>query len=617
MFELYFTLAVLVGILVLLALDITGPDAVFGGALIVLLFGGVVSPEEALAGFSNKGMITVGLLFIVSRAVENTGVFQLLADRFLGDGGATVGAGGAAGTAGAGGVRRAGAGAVLKMMAPVTTLSAFLNNIPIVTIFTPVVKRWTASQRLPVGKFLIPLSYAAIFGGVCTLIGTSTNLVVHGLMLENGLEGFRFFELARAGVPIGLFGYAYLAVVGRLLLPERYDELAKMTEQPREYFIEMLVPSGSSLIGKTVDQARLRRLQSVYLTDIEREGDHLGPVTPDRRLAAGDRLFFAGRTDGVADLVTTAGLEPVDQQTLAVDTAEIRRHLVEVVVSGNCAAVGRTIRDSNFRSLYDAAVVAVSRNGERLNARLGDVELHEGDTLVLLAKSNFARRYRFSREFLLVSTLDRIAPEAKGRGAFALAVVAVMVVLAATGRLLPTIGGNRVDMFYAAAAAAALLILGRTIRPGQAREAVRWDVLVTIGAAFGVSRALLNSGAAELVGHGLVQLMAPFGPVGALAAVFLATVLFTELITNNAAAALMFPIAFVTASSLGVEPTPFFVAIAIAASASFATPIGYQTNLIVQGPGGYRFRDFLRVGLPMDAIAAVVGVTAIALWYMV
>lgn len=599
----YLTLIVLVAILLLLIFDVAGADMVFGAALIVLLFGGVISPGEALSGFSNKGMITVGLLFIVSQAVENTGVFQGVADRFL------------AGRRDGKGRKRSVPFLMAKMMAPVTLLSAFLNNTPIVTIFTPVVKRWTSSEKLAASKFLIPLSYAAIFGGVCTLIGTSTNLVVHGLMLQNGLEGFSFFELAKVGVPIALAGYAYLALAGHRILPERYDALARLDEEPKEYFIEMVVPADSPLIGKTVEEARLRNLQGVYLTDIERGDLHLGPVTPDRRLAPGDRLFFAGRTDGVADVISRAGLEPVDQKTLEHDSKEIRQFLVEAVVSANSPAIGRTVKEFNFRQVYDAAVVAVSRNGERVNSRLGDVEIHPGDTMVLLTKPDFARRYRFSRDFYLVSDLDRINPRAQGKGAFALLTVVGMILLAALGDLLPPIGGNRIDMFYAAGAAAMILVIGRTISAGQARDSIRWDVLITIGAAFGVSQALINSGAARMIGQGIVDLMSPFGIVGALAAVYLATSIFTEIITNNAAAALMFPIALSTAERAGSAGLHFFVAVAMGASASFATPIGYQTNLIVQGAGGYRFRDFLYVGVPMNVLALVVGTASIALWY--
>lgn len=599
----YLTIAVLAAILILLVLDVTGPDMIFGAALIVLLFGGIISPEEALSGFSNRGMVTVGLLFIVSRAVENTGVFQTIAEWFLADGKNETQAS-----------PRLPA-LMVRMMAPVTILSAFLNNTPIVTIFTPTIRQWTTERRLAASKFLIPLSYASIFGGILTLIGTSTNLVVHGLMIQNGLEGLRFFEVARAGLPIAVTGYLYLVFFGQRVLPERYDVMSELNETPREYFIELLVPEDSPLIGKTVEQARLRNLKGVYLTDIERGELHLGPVTPDRRLAAEDRLFFAGRTDGMAELVAQTGLVPVGDEALARDAGKIRRYLVEVVVSGSSPVLGKTVKESGFRTLYGAAVVAISRNGERIPGRLGDAELRAGDTLVLLTNGSFARKYRYSRDFLLVSPLDRIAPEVTGKGGFALATVVGMILLSAVGEFLPSIAGHRIDMFYAAAGAALILVLGRVITPNQAREAIRWDVLITIGAAFGVSRGLFNSGAAQLISQGMVDIMAPFGTIGALVAVYLATSIFTEIITNNAAAALMFPIGLVTAVGLGVSPTPFMIAVAVGASASFATPIGYQTNLIVQGPGGYRFSDFLRVGVPMNIVAGITGITAIALWY--
>jgi di/tricarboxylate transporter len=601
----YFTIGVVVLIILILVLDFAPSDVVFIGALIVLLFVGIISPAEALSGFSNKGMITVGLLFVVSQGVENTGIFQRIAEVFL------------SGRKRLNGKKRSKALLMIKMMIPVTFLSAFLNNTPIVTIFTPVVKRWSVSQNLSAGKFLIPLSYAAIFGGVCTLIGTSTNLIVHGLMLQNGYEGFGFFELAKAGIPIAAAGFIFLAFFGQKLLPDRRDTFTDLGESPKEYFIEMIVPEGSSLKGKTVEQARLRNLQGVYLTDIERGPLHLGPVTPDRRLEVGDRLFFAGRTDAVADVLALPGLIPVDREILDRDARDIRQNLVEVVVSANAPVVGKTIKECSFRSLYDAAVVALSRNGERVNSRLGDVELHPGDTMVLLAKPDFVRRHRFSRDFYLVSDLDRISPEAQKKGPFALVVVLAMVLLAALGDFLPKIGGNSVDMFYAAAGAAFILILGRTIGAAQARDSIRWDVLVTIGAAFGVSKALINSGAAQIISQGVVDLMSPLGGLGALFAVYLATSIFTEIITNNAAAALMFPIAMATAANAGAPAVPFFMAVAMGASASFATPIGYQTNLIVQGAGGYRFKDFLKIGIPMNLISLVAGVAAIAFWYKV
>ncbi len=602
----YFTLLVLAAILVALILDLASSDMVFGAALVVLLFGGIISVQEALAGFSNKGMITVGLLFIVSQAVQNTGVFQTIANRFLEFGRRTDRI----------------APLMLRIMAPVTILSAFLNNTPIVTIFTPVVRRWAVGRGLSPGKFLIPLSYAAIFGGVCTLIGTSTNLVVHGLALDMGLSGFGFFELARIGVPVALTGYLYLSVAGPRLLPGNRDMMEQVDSEPREYFMEMVVQPGGALSGKTIAGAQLRSLSGVYLTDIERNSRHIGPVAPEEMLQDGDRLLFVGQTDAVSSVAGIPGLVPVDQDQAGRHSRRLEDRLVEVVVSHTSPAIGRSIREFNFRSVYSASVIAVSRNGERVRGRLGDIHLQSGDTLVLLAQASFGKRWRDSQHFYLISNLDQLTPEAQGKGWLALLVVIVMIVAAALGEHLPPVrfgGGSstgyHLDMFYAAAGAAFLLLMARVIRPAAARNSIRWDVLITIAAAFGVSKALFNSGLAQTIAHGLVNAMSPFGVLGALVAVYLATVLFTEIITNNAAAALMFPIAVATAQRAGSDPAAFLVAVAIAASASFATPIGYQTNLIVQGAGGYKFRDFVRIGLPLNILVGLVALTAIVLWY--
>jgi len=619
----YITLIVLIAILLALLFDLASSDMVFGAALVVLLFAGVIVPGEALAGFANKGMITVGLLFIVSQAVQNTGIFQTIADRFLG---ADTSAGTSAeisdepvGPA----QKRQGRPAplILRMMAPVSLLSAFLNNTPIVTIFTPVVRRWAVGRGLPPGKFLIPLSYASIFGGVCTLIGTSTNLVVHGLALNAGLSGFGFFELSLVGVPVAIAGYLYLTTIGHRLLPGNRDLMERVDTAPREYFIEMVLERGSGLAGKTIGAARLRNLPGVYLVDIERDARQIGPVGPDEVLLEGDRLLFVGRTDSVSSVVSVPGLAPVEQEQIDEDTRRVANRLIEVVVSHTSPAIGRTIRDYNFRSVYNASVVAVSRNGERVTGRIGDVRLQAGDTLVLLATSSFGKRWRDSQHFYLISSLDQLTPEAKGKGPLALGIVIVMIVAAALGGRLPPLaggaaaGGYHIDMFYAAAGAAFLMLIARIIRPAAARNAIRWDVLITIAAAFGVSTALTNSGLADAIAGTLVGALSDVGVVGALIAVYVTTTFFTEIITNNAAAALMVPIALATADRSGTDPAAFLVAVAIAASASFATPIGYQTNLIVQGAGGYTFRDFLRVGLPLNLLVGAVAVIAIVWWY--
>ncbi len=593
-----YTLSIVTVVFVLLARDRAPADLLFPGALVLLLFGGIISPAEALAGFANRGMMTVAILFVVSDAVQQTGLVQTLADRFLKGG---VGASGV-------GKRR-----MLRILAPAAALSPFLNNTPIVAIFTPIIKKWCGANDEAPSRYLIPLSYATILGGTLTLIGTSTTLVVHGLMQQAGFDGLRFFEIARVGGPMLVVGLLYILIFGPRLLPDRRDTLRGLESEPKRYLIEMRVGEACPLIGKSVREANLRNLQGVYLTDIERDGEHIGPISGTERIQAADRLVFAGLTTSVVDLGNIPGLFPVDQETFTRDAGRLHDHLVEVVVSNSSPAVGKTVKEYNFRSMYDAAVVAIHRNGEQIPSRLGDVELRSGDTLVLLTREDFTGRWRNSRDFYLVSKLDTVRVENKRLGLATLAVVVAMVAAASLGGLLPPIGpgGQHIDMFYAAAGAAFLLVAIGAVTPSSAKRSLQLDVLITIACAFGVSQALINSGAAAVIARALIASLAPFGPLGGLAAVYIATAVFTAVITNNAAAALMFPIAYATATELGAAPVPFFIAVAVAASASFATPIGYQTNLIVQGAGGYRFRDFVRIGLPLNILMLLVALFTI------
>ena len=391
-----YTLAIVTIVFVLLARDKAPADVLFPGALVLLLFGGIISPAEALSGFSNQGMMTVAILFVVSDAVQRTGLVQSLADTFLKGGGRSDSK------------RR-----MLRILAPAAALSPFLNNTPIVAIFTPIIKKWCNANDQPPSRYLIPLSYATILGGTLTLIGTSTTLVVHGMMLQAGFDGLRFFEIARVGGPMLVVGLLYILIAGPRLLPDRRDTLAGLESEPKRYLIEMLVGEGCPLIGKTVRAANLRNLQGVYLTDIERDGEHLGPISGAERIQPGDRLVFAGLTTSVVDLGNINGLYPVDQETFARDAGRLHDHLVEVVVSDSSPAVGKTVKQYNFRSMYDAAVVAIHRNGEQIASRLGDIQLRSGDTLVLLTREEFTGQWRNSRDFYLVSKLDTVRSENK------------------------------------------------------------------------------------------------------------------------------------------------------------------------------------------------------------
>ncbi|MBK1719666.1 SLC13 family permease [Thiocystis violacea] len=578
--EAWFAVAVVMLVIGSLALTKIGADVVLVGGVTLLLLTGVLTPAEALVGLSNEGMVTVGVLYVVAAGLRETGAISWLVQGVLGR-------------------PRSLARAQFRMMAPVLGMSAFLNNTPVVAMFMPAVNEWAHRNRLPISKLLIPLSYAAILGGTCTLIGTSTNLVVNGLMLEQGgMAGFGMFEIAWVGLPCALVGMIYLMSLGRWLLPDRRPVMSDL-DDPREYTVEMSVESSSPLVGKTIEVAGLRHLPGMYLLEIERDDEILPAIAPHQRLQAGDRLVFVGVVDSVVDLQRFRGLVPASDQVFKLDVPRPERSLMEAVVSDSCPMVGKSIREGRFRSRYNAAVIAVGRNGERIGRKIGDIVLRPGDTLLMEADPSFAERQHNSRDFFLVSQVPDSHPLRQDRALIAIAILIGMV-LAVTLEWLP--------MLQAAMAATGLMLVTRCINSGVARTAVDWKVLIAIAASFALGLALEKTGAARFIAGNLVAL-AQGDPWVTLAVVYLVTMVFTELITNNAAAVLMFPIALSTSQALGVDFTPFAIAIMMAASASFSTPIGYQTNLMVYGPGGYRFTDFFRVGIPLNLLVATVTIS--------
>ena len=584
------TLGVVATVIGLLAFSRVAPDVVLLGGLTLLMVVpihvdgawrlGVLSAPEALSGLSNPGLVTVGVLFIVVAGLCETGGVDWLGQRLLGRPRTLV-------------------GAQLRIMGPVAGLSAFLNNTPVVAMLIPAVNDWAKRLHLSVSKLMIPLSYAAIFGGTCTLIGTSTNLVVNGLVIENtDLPALGMFDITWLGLPCALVGMSYLLLAGRWLLPQRTSVISKM-QDPREYTVEMLVKPDSPLVGKSIEQAGLRHLPGMYLMEIHRQDEVLTAVSSERHLKANDHLVFVGIVESVRDLHRIRGLKPATDQVFKFDAPRHQRCLIEAVVSDTCPLLGKTIRYGRFRSVYNAAVIAVARNGERIRAKIGDIVLRPGDTLLMEAPRSFAEQQRNSRDFFLVSAMPDSSPRRQDKVWTALVILAAMVTVAALGWL---------SMLLAAMLAAGLMLMTRCCSVTAARRNVDWSVLLVIAAALGIGRALDQTGTARVIAETLLAVGGE-NPWVALAVVYGLTTLFTEIITNNAAVALLFPITMATANQLGVNPMPFIITIMIAASASFATPLGYQTNLMVYGPGGYRFSDYLKIGIPLNLLMWIITVS--------
>lgn len=579
--EAWLTVAVVAGVVGVLMATRLAADMVFLGGLTVLLLAGVLEPAQAFGGLANPGLLTVAVLYVVVSGVQETGGIHWIVQRLLGR-------------------PRSLAGAQIKLMAPVAGLSAFLNNTPVVAMLIPAVNEWARKFGLSASKLMIPLSYAAILGGTCTLIGTSTNLVVNGLVAERTDSSLRMFDLAWVGVPVAVVGLVFIVATTRWLLPERKPPMARLRD-PREYSVEMLVDPDGPLVGRTIEHAGLRHLSGMFLAEIDRDGQILPAVSPRERLHAGDRLVFVGVVDSVVELQKIRGLTPATDQVFKLEGLRSERIMVEAVVSGTCPVAGRTIRDGDFRSRYDAVVIAVARNGERLGGKIGDIVIQPGDTLLLEAKEAFLEQQRNNRDFFLVSQVEDSSPPRHERAPVAMLMLAVMVVTAGAGWL---------SLLEAALLAGGGMLLTGCCSVETARRNIDWSVILVIAAAFGLGEAMAETGVAREIAVTVIDL-AGADPVLNLAAIYLLTALFTAVLTNNAAALLMFPIAMAVAGDLDVSVMPFVVAIMMAASASFATPIGYQTNLMVYGPGGYRFSDFLRMGLPLNLVTAVMAVAII------
>ncbi|MFQ3545386.1 SLC13 family permease [Halobacillus rhizosphaerae] len=575
--------------LVGLFFEIARPDLIVFFTLFFFLMMGYVTPEQALSGFSNEGMLTVALLFIVAGVFERSGLVERLVGTFLAK-------------------SKSERGALVRLLVPIAAFSAFLNNTPIVVTLTPIIRKWASDHNISPSKFLIPLSYAAILGGTITLMGTSTNLVVHGLLLDTDSQGFSFFQLAWVGIPITILGLIYLIAAGPRVLPNNQSLIEKVKENTKDYLSEMVVTKDFPYQNQTVEEAKLRNLKGLYLIEIIRGSSRITPVTGQTRILAGDRLLFTGMLSTIADLQKRKGLELDTGTDLSMnDIQQNGTQLVEAVVSHQSSLVGKTIKQSRFREKYKAAVMAVHRNDERVKGKIGDITPKAGDLLLLVTGADFDQQVDHSDFYTTSPIEEQKFYESESKGWIALIVLLSMIALV-TFQLL--------SIFKAMVIAVGILFIAKVISPHEARNSVQFQVLLLIASALGIGNVITETGTAGWIGSQIVHALAPLGGLAILASIYIMTNIFTELITNNAAAVIMFPIGYEVASAAGIEPIGMAVLVAIAASASFLSPIGYQTNLIVYGPGGYHFKDYVRTGLPLTLIVMVTAISVVYMIYM-
>jgi di/tricarboxylate transporter len=581
----WITLAILISMVVLLATDRLPPATAVVSAMVALLISGVLEPEEAFAGFASAAPITVAALYVVAGGVEKTAALEPLFSRLLKHDTSE---------------RRS----LARVALPAASASSFLSNTPIVSILVPAVSSWSDRHGLARSKYLIPISYATILGGVITVLGTSTNLLVSSLLSAQGQDELGIFELAKIGLPVAIVGLTITIALAPRLLPDRRNPAQPSDDELRNFSLTMRVQPNGPIAGESIEQAGLRHLQGVFLIQVSRDSEIIAPVGPRFVLHARDLVTFVGLVEEVLDLQRTPGLESAElDHVMAVDQG--RHTFFEAVIGGDSPLAGRTLKESNFRSKYQAAVLGIHRSGQRVLEKIGTVTLRPGDTLLLLADRGFRARWRNRRDFLLVSRLGGSSPAAGKKAPLVLGTL-VFLVLVPTLQILSLL---KVSLI----AAAAMLLFGVLTR-SEARDSVQADVVIMIGAAFGLGNAMVKTGLADEIVNLMLGVVGDTNRVAVLLALILLTVALTELITNAAAAVIAVQIALQIGArpELDLDPRILVIAVAVTASCSFLTPIGYQTNTMVYGPGGYKYADYLRLGTPLS-IATVGVVTSMTL----
>jgi len=568
-----------------------GPAFTFLIGIVVLGIFGILTPKEILSGLANEQIMVIILLLLLGDIIRKSNLIDRLFDKAF---------------------RKATTyrGFMTRMIAIVAGFSAFLNNTPLVAIMIPYVHNWSKRNNYAPSKLLIPLSYAAILGGCATLIGTSTNLIVNGMVTDQlivpGLKPLGMFDFTIVGFPMIIIGSIYLILFSNKLLPSKKDVISDFSAQTREYLVEAMVKTNSKFVGKTIENAGLRNLKGLFLVEILRKEERISAVSPFEVVRDEDILIFAGDTKTIAEMVNAdVGLE---LREIGMFSRKTHTEVLEIVVSHNSTLIDKTVRESGFRGKYDAAILAIHRNGERISGKIGQMKLKAGDVLLLLAGDDFAKRSADTHDFYLISKVREFRNLEWYQTVALFGGTALAITLSALGVI---------SLFMALIILLIIIQLLGITSPKDIAKSIDFNLGIIIALSLALGTAMVKTGMAHIVANFIISVFKPFGPYGLLFGIFLITNVMASYITTQVAAVLIFPISVTAAINLGLPPIPFILIVSFAAAANFLTPIGYQTNLMVYGPGGYSFKDYFKIGLPLTIIYMFVAVTILYYAYIV
>jgi len=573
-------------ILISLYFELIGPAFTFLIAVVSLGFLGILTPDEILAGFANEQIAVILMLLVIGDIIRKALIVEHLFDfifrrtlsykAFMG-----------------------------RMILFMSFMSAFLNNTPLVAVMMPYLNSWSEKNNVSLSKLLIPLSYAAILGGCATLIGTSTNLIVNGLVEDQvlfpNLHSLNLFDFAWVGVPMIFIGTLYLMLFSNKLLPDKKTIVEKFRLNKREYIVEAEIRKNSPLIGKSIEEAELRNLKGIYLVEIRRNRYRIKAVSPMTLLYEDDILVFAGETRSVSELLNDKWGLTLPEVGMLKNQRYTEVH--EIVISHNSTLINKTVHEANFRGRYDGAIIGLHRNGERITGKIGLAKLKAGDVLILLAGPDLLNRSIETTDFYFISKVKEIQRLEPYKTITLFAGLFTAIALSAF-KILP--------LFMGLIGLLVILLVLKVTNPKDLPKSVDYNLAIIIALALALGTAMIKTGVADFIAHYIIVFVKPLGPLGLLSGLYLVTTLLAAYITNKAAVALVFPIALSVSKDMGADPVAFVLLVSFAAAANFMTPIGYQTNLMVYGPGGYSFRDFFKVGWPLTLIYMV---TCVAILY--